>query len=256
MNNKNKKHLGNYNILISMLACSSIIFLFWISFWWSNFSNQLVIKNIIISDTIILEDMQYLDSVTDLKDLPLNKIDLSLVAERLETHPYVRAARISYHFPNTILIEIVEREPIAIINTQPMVMIDEYGYILPNMNNITDFILPALSNFNPSPELYPSGKKVLSVKVKESIKWLNHLRNNYNFLYDDLSEIRLVLDSDIELILAEEPTKILLGNKNLFKKFEILKQFKIDLEPNKNLTDFSFLDMRYHNQIIAKDRQS
>ena len=93
-------------------------------------------------------------------------------------------------------------------------------------------------------------------KVKKSIEWLSHLRREYSFLYDNLSEIRLVSDNDIELILAEEPTKILLGNEDLWTKIEILKQFRIDLKPNKELTDFSYLDMRYINQIIAKDRRS
>ena len=256
MKNKKKKFKRWYKILISTLVCSMIFSLIWISFWWSDFTNTLVVKNIVISNTNILNMDNYKDTFGDLQGIPLNQIDLNQVTELVESHPYVHAARLSHRFPGTIVIEIVERTPIAILNTQPMVMLDEYGFILPDMENIGNFFIPSLSNFNPAPELYPIGEKVLSVKVKESIEWLCHLREDYSFLYNNLSEMRLVSDSEIELILAEEPTKILLGNTNLWIKIEILKQFSTDLKPNKELTDFSYLDMRYNNQIIAKDRKS
>ena len=37
------------------------------------------------------------------------------------------------------------------------------------------------------------------------------------------------------------------------KKIEILKKFETELLPKK-LSDFSYLDMRYDNQVIAKNR--
>ena len=256
MSRKKKKNITWYKILISTLACVAIFSLIWISFWWSDINNALVIKNIVFSNTIILDEEDYRDTFGNLTGSVLDDVDLIQIRELVERHPYVRAARLSHRFPGTIVIEIVERTPIAILNTEPMVMLDEDGFILPDMENMGDFPVPSLSNFNPDPKLYPVGEKVLSVKVKESIEWLSHLHQDYSFIYDNLSEIRLVSDNDIELILAEEPTKILLGNKDFWNKIEILKQFKIDLEHLKELTDFSYLDMRYNNQIIAKDRRS
>jgi len=256
MKNKKKKRIDYFIIIIPILACSSILILILSAFWWADFCNTLTINNIVFSKSNILEEKYYKENLKDLSGTKIDKINLPHLTDLIEDHPYVRAARLSYRFPETIVIEIVERNPIAILNTHPMVMLDEDGYVLPNMNNIGNFSIPSLSNFNISPELYPIGEEVLSLKVKESIEWLSILKKDYRFLYDNLSEIRLVLNSEIELILADEPTKIILGNKDLWKKIEILKQFKRNLEPNKNLTDFSYLDMRYNNQVIAKDRPS
>ncbi len=253
---KKKKRIIWFKAIISVLGFSAIFSLIWSAFWWSDYHNTLAIKNVVFSNTVILDKQNYRNTFGDLIGASIDEINLTRVTELVESHPYVLAARVSHRYPGTIMIEIMERTPIAILNTQPMVMLDEEGYILPDMENMGDFLVPSLSNFNPAPELYPAGEKVLSVKVKESIEWLSHLRREYSFLYDNLSEIRLVSDNDIELILAEEPTKILLGNEDLWTKIEILKQFRFDLKPNKELTDFSYLDMRYINQIIAKDRRS
>ena len=39
----------------------------------------------------------------------------------------------------------------------------------------------------------------------------------------------------------------------ILEDFEILKKFETELFPKK-LSDFSYLDMRYDNQVIAKSR--
>ena len=135
-------------------------------------------------------------------------------------------------------------------------MLDKNGYVLPDINNSNHFSLPVMSNYNTEMELYPIGEKVLSVKAKQSIEWLSLIQNNYQFLYNNLSEIRLLSGENIELILLDEPTKILMGNTRFQDKIEILKEFKINLNPYKRLTDFSYLDMRYKNQIIGKPRNS
>ena len=46
-----------------------------------------------------------------------------------------------------------------------------------------------------------------------------------------------------------------MGNTRFNDKIEILKEFKINLNPYKRLTDFSYLDMRYKNQVIGKPRR-
>ena len=59
--------------------------------------------------------------------------------------------------------------------------------------------------------------------------------------------------NDINIILAEYPTQIFLGKNDIWTKIEILKKFETELLPKK-LSDFSYLDMRYDNQVIAKNR--
>ena len=106
-----------------------------------------------------------------------NKI--TKIAQSIEDHPYVKAARVSKQYPSEIRIEIIEREPIAIVNIDPMVFLDEGGFVLPDLGNLNNHDLPIMSNFNSDKELYPSGDKAKSVKVIECISLLSKLKKQY-----------------------------------------------------------------------------
>ncbi len=65
--------------------------------------------------------------------------------------------------------------------------------------------------------------------------------------------MKMTSGKDLNIILAEYPTQIFLGENHIWTKIEILKIFETELQPKK-LSDFSYLDMRYNNQVIAKNR--
>ena len=59
--------------------------------------------------------------------------------------------------------------------------------------------------------------------------------------------------NEMELILSDQPTHIYLGQNKVWSRINTLKQFEKILQPKK-ISDFSYLDMRYENQVIAKGR--
>ena len=254
MKHKKILKIDNYKLFLYTLVLFMFFSFFMISYVWSKNYKIITLTNILISKPKILNDAIYKEALGDIEGIDLNLKNLKQITSSLEEHPYVEAVRASYRYPNTLKVEILEREPIAILNSDPIVMLDKNGYVLPNINNQNRFSLPIMSNYNTEMELYPIGKKVLSVKAKQSIEWISLIQNNYPFLYNNLSEIRLQSGENIELILLDEPTKILMGNTRFNDKIEILKEFKINLNPYKRLTDFSYLDMRYKNQVIGKPR--
>ena len=243
------------SITLSLLPISIALALIWSAFLWSDFCNSLVITQINFGKTNVLESKEYEESLGEIIGINPDQVRLNDISELMESHPYVKAARVSHQFPGIIQIEIMEREPIAILKSQPMVMLDADGVVLPNLNNLGDFNLPILTNFNPEPKLYPVGKRALSVKVKECINWLSRIQIEYESLYNNLSEMKMTSTNDLELILSDHPTDIYLGQDRLWSRFKILKQFELELG-QKKISDYTYLDMRYENQIIAKGRRS
>ncbi|MBT5734220.1 hypothetical protein HOI27_05405, partial [bacterium] len=75
----------------------------------------------------------------------------------------------------------------------------------------------------------------------------------YPKFYYDISEILLENGDEIVIILNESPTKIFLGNANTLKKIAILKKFEETILNTKKITDYAYLDIRYNNQVIAKE---
>ena len=249
----NNKYLNTIKRLtITFIKVIAIVFVIWFSIFWAE--NKATLKNpdITINGASVLREGNYIDYLKNL-NFDSNKLESELILESLYDHPYISAARISHRYPNTIIIDISERLPFAMLNKDPMVILDRECYVLPNIENINDYNIPILSKYNVAPELYPLGKQSLSVKIKNTISWLKTLNTKYPEIYSEISEITLASGDEIILILEKNPTKIMLGNNNTFHKLEILKNFKNTLNNKKEITDYSYLDMRYNNQIIAKE---
>ena len=248
-----KKYIHRLKIVIT--RCSiilSIIFVVWFSIFWAKNKYTFSKPLITINGASVLNKTTYIEYLKGLNTDSTN-IKSNFILESLYKHPYIAAARLSHRYPNKIIIDISERLPFAVLNKDPMIMLDRESYVLPNIENIDDYNIPILSKYNTAPELYPLGKQSLSIKIKETISWLEKLNTKYPDLYNKISEITLASGDEIILILEENPTKIMLGNNNTFRKLEILKNFQKTLNKKKEITDYAYLDMRYNNQIIAKE---
>lgn len=232
-----------------------LICLIWGASTWSTFRNYDLLKNINFSKTEVLPVETYKVIVSELMEKPISDIRLGQVRTKIEEHPFVWATRVSAQYPGTLNIEIAERIPLGLVNMDEPVLIDLMGIVLPFDTNVEIEKIPALSNFNNAPELYPIGKPVLSTKVIEARNILFTIWKYYHPLYINLSEIRLNMEDEFEIILAERPTKINLGSENIEQKLIVLKEFEKTLK-NKKLTDYRSIDLRYRNQVVVKERRA
>ena len=209
---------------------------------------------------IILTGQSYLDrndviKYADLSRYPiLTKIDLSAIQTKLESHPYIKAARISRNFPRTLQIDIIERIPISYINHSPLYMVDTDGYILPAKNGTIEFDVPMLTGFNPADELYPIGEKCLSQKINEAVGLLNRIKTQFPSFYEDISEIIINPKDEYELYLLKKPTKIYLGSRDISRQLTILQEFVKSIRGVRSIYDYQYVDLRYWKQVVVKER--
>ena len=56
------------------------------------------------------------------------------------------------------------------------------------------------------------------------------------------------------MILTEKPTKIILKNSYFSKQIFLLKKFNDLIKFEKGLEDYKYVDLRYKNQIVVKER--
>ncbi len=255
MQTKNKNLYNLINVFLRVFIVSFIIFIIWVSNFWSEQKSLLSNSNISISGPLVLSSdyyMKYLASFMDDEDIFSSP---NFILDILYDHPYVKAARVSHRFPDKIHIEISERTPFARVNNGPdqMIMLDKDSFVIPNIEQIKNYSIPTLSKFNSESELYPIGEQAISVKIKDTIHWLKSLNQKHPDLYHNISEIFLANNDEINLVLAEYPTLIMLGNNNTHYKIDLLKEFEKTIKDKKHIADYSYLDMRYNNQIIAKE---
>ena len=253
-----KKSRNRKSILVMFkmfLIIASIAIILNFSFSWAKLKNTFIEPEIILSGSIEYDQKSYIAHITKVTGEIANQLPSNKILEALMMHPFVQASRVSYRYPNKILIELKEREAFAIINKNPLVILDRDCFVLPIEDNFNNYDIPILSKFNSDNNLYPIGEKSLSVKVQETIFWLSSLYELYPDFYSSISEVLLENGNEIVLILNEYPTKVLLGDTDTMKKIEILKKFEYTIKETKKITDYAYLDIRYNNQIIAKENK-
>ena len=248
----NKSHKINIRVLIGMSLFTTFILTLIFSIKWANYQKIFKLNEPIITGYDILDEQDYRKIISQLDYDIIYSTDVVEIRKVLESNPFVKAARVSRHFPNRINIQIVERKPLGIINLDNQLMIDDEAVVLPGKKYSEDYLIPVLSGFNSAIELYPEGEKTYSIKVKEAVDILKKLSIHYADLYENISELTLNKDDEYVLILADRPTRVVLGKDNISLKFDILKSFDKALG-QRQLTDFRLIDMRYNKQLVARE---
>jgi len=242
--------------LIEMVLVVTVITLVIIgSLSWAKIKRSYENPNFIFSGNSIVNDSEYQTYLAKITATSLIDDSYTELASKLEEHPYVAGVRISKHFPNKVLVEISERYPVALINSSPLLLVDNKSTVLPFRSNSFDFQIPIISNFNIDKKLMPLGKQAESMDIIDAVKFLNRLKIEYPELYNNLSEFRINEYDEYELILEDEPTKIAIGNSMAWSKILVLQEFEKNINGQKSLSDYVYLDLRYNNQVITKERQ-
>ena len=224
------------------------------AFLWAKSTHHFDLSNIKLNGYNYLQKEEVLQKVELPRYAELTEIDLVLIQENLEGHPYIKAARISRDFPSSLCIDIIERSPLAYINHSPFLLIDGDAVVLPTKNGNLEFDIPTLSGFNHASELYPVGETCLSQKVQEAVKFLNVVRREFPDLYEDISEFTINTMDEYVLCLSQYPTKVYLGAELSAWQIQLLQQFNQTIAGIRSIHDYKYVDLRYKNQIVVKEK--
>ena len=243
-----KKNLMNF-IIISIVFATILM-----SKNWALYRNATKVKKVYFFGNEFI-DNNFLNSFnSDIKNKDIYDLNINELSKVFEDNHYVKAVRVSKHFPDKIKIEIIERNPIAIVNNKEPILIDENGIILPNNKQAFKKIIPFLSGFNQNKLSYINGKKTTSPKLNEAISLLKKIKEKNQSLYKNISEMALNGDKEFVLVLVDYPTKINLGSNDLGKKIQIIESFDSSINPD-GLYAFKSIDLRYQNQIITQGKR-
>lgn len=250
---KKKKYTVS-TFIIFPLTIGLFILLIWSSFNWASFSQNVNISSIKITGHEIISIKEYHSLVNSFTGSSTFSIDLRKIASIIEKHSYVKSARVSRLFPNGVLIEITERQPIAMVNAVPPMLLDRRGFLFPLRGSFSDYSLPVLSHFVATGNSYHEMNKNHSKSMAAAKQILHFLADEHPRLFENISELRLNNHEDFEIILLEQPTKVVLGKNQFIKKLNVLMKFNNQLlSLNKNITDYKKLDLRYDRQVVVRE---
>ncbi|MFQ6618025.1 MAG: cell division protein FtsQ/DivIB [Fidelibacterota bacterium] len=175
------------------------------------------------------------------------------VEGRIAGYPFIKRVRVSKILPSTVKIEILERRPLAYITGDELYSVDEDFFVLPPPTLSRRIDLPLITGITLTSKIVP-GMKIENKRVMLATWILHQIKSMDPLLYLEISEVHFDRNAEIELFGTEGGTKILLGKKDLLLRLYTLKNFLQQIHRRKDFSAFSYIDLRFRNQVIVKER--
>jgi len=241
-----------YTSILGFFITISLIIVFCLSsLKWADFKKIYQINKVNIYGSNFFDQSLIDKESLSIKNKNMFQGNLKYHKNELLKFDHIVDCKISRKFPSTINITIYEREPIALISSDELIILSSDGVCLPV--EYCDLSLPILTNFKTNPELYRKGSQTASANVMNSVELMKYTKDNHPLVYDRIYEFVFNENSEYEIVLKNGKTKILLGSKNLSSKIMYLDSFQKTIKEEKNITDFKYIDLRYDEQVIVKE---
>ncbi len=173
--------------------------------------------------------------------------DVAKNQDKINNIDFIRSSRVSKIFPSTVVIEIIENEPIAhVIKNNKDFILDENGNYLPFSKRILNYYsIPKLyfkEVTNNLENVYSSVEKDFGLKLKD-------IKNSYPQIYNQILKIDYCQFGDLRLV-VEQSTEIYMKENKIDLHFKILDEFK---QVSQNYADYELIDLRVNGQLIVKE---
>ena len=99
------------------------IFLFG-SIKWAKFNQMFIVKDVNIEGVNYFDDTMLLEYKNSIKNQNIFFSNLGDYKNNIESLDHIKDSKVSRTFPNRVKIEIYEREPLAIINANDLIILD------------------------------------------------------------------------------------------------------------------------------------
>jgi cell division protein FtsQ len=211
----------------------------------------LKIERVIINGSNILRAQD----VYALSNVPAKTVmyDLNIldVQKRIAGHPFVKAVCVHRQVPDELLIDIVERVPIASVNGAELRYIDEDGVMLPYIQSPVQFDLPMISGID-GLEKNAAGTTAANNDLYQAIAILQTAILVDSSVYHLISEIKMNRGNDVMLYASEGGIPILLGQGDVAKKLVTFQTFWNNFIRTDDPERLKYIDLRFDGQVVVK----
>ncbi len=187
--------------------------------------------------------------------IPMKEIDLKRIADRLKQNPYVKTVN-EVRFSSTKLRVVVTLKNLLLhVYTQngQQYLVDEEGYMLPFSLSVKENVPVANGNIT---DAFENGKNVKDSKsnLHRVFRIASYLHDN-DFYNAQFRQLYVLNNNEVVLVPTVGRHKVLFGtDKNMEEKLFNLQQTYQQGLAYMGMDQYSTLDLRYKNRVIAKKR--
>jgi cell division protein FtsQ len=185
------------------------------------------------------------------KEGKLFAVDLAAVRERIKRNPFLRDVSVNRQGPEGISIEVVERQPVAIVAADVLLYVDEEGVVLPPAHSEKLFDLPVITGAVPAAECVP-GKAVTNVAMREALRLVVLSRMIGEDLFRRISDVQVLEDGDLLFHTAEAGVPVFLGRGSLGEKLVTFDGFWRAIVDRRGPQQLQQVDLRFADQVVVR----
>ena len=237
-------------MLVPLVAGFLILFVF--SQRWKD---SLRIERLVVEGARIIPAQEIFQAAGVAPRSPMYGIDVFEVREQVMKYPFFKSVTVNRKYPNALCIQVVEREPVACINTGQVWYVDVEGVVLPHIQSPVKFDLPMISGIDGN-QLAKEGQLLQNKDVFEAIQILQNAQAVDTALYHLISEVNMNKGGDIVLYSSDAGAPILLGRGDFLKKLMMLQTFWKNFVKAADAENLRYVDLRFNDQVVVKWDQS
>jgi cell division septal protein FtsQ len=248
-------------VLFILLAVIAVIIIY-ANRWRTN----VIYDKITVRGNFTLTKEEILQAASIKQDSIINIEELNLVfiQDRISKHPEIKRAFVSKNPPNELVIDIIEKRPLAIVNLgNQLNLVDEECEMFPFKNYEKLFDLPVITGI----------KQVSSQQIEDKY-YMNDLRTavyitmnafiKSKFLYNQISEINIADTGKIILYTNDKSVPVFFPRnteknisdlnyqKEILSKLVVLKNFFEKSFASLKEKKLDYVDLRFDNQVVVK----
>lgn len=240
---------GRILLLIVVLSIITILIIVLANNW----RNKTLISKITIKGNITISENEILSAAGLRADSTINLDELNevFIRDRVAKHPEIKKVVVSKEPPSELIIEVVEKKPIAIvIKNNEIYLIDEEQEIFPIKNYDKAFDLPIINGLG-------TDDRKSKADINTAMNFLKAAYEKGKYIQNLISEVNMKDSSKIIVKTNDKLTSFYFkrvdknANEYYKPKLELFKRF-MDEEITLRSVNCEYVDMRFSNQIIAK----
>ncbi len=175
-------------------------------------------------------------------------LELEKIGAELQKNPWIREAAVQRIFPRLVVINIREREPVAIVNLGYLYYVDKFGEVFKVLSSADSLDLPVVTGVGR--ELYLRDRKKAQQQLKKVVSLIAHLNQRKGFRLDHVSELNIDRQNNIRLYTTVGAVPIRLGQDRFAAKLDRMERVYGELQPR--LRALESIDLRVDGRVIVK----
>lgn len=267
----NRKHVeGNEarrfatKVSTAIVIIGAVVGLVMVANRWSGHET---LQSVRITGRGVLDSAEVISRAMITEGEPLQSLDLAAIEQGIASHPFIEKASVYRGENGTLVVEIVERAPVAAtVIDGKLLYIDSTGAILPQRFSRASIDLPLIQGIEAPPQRRrtasmgsaasdsASGRiRLDSAHTAEALEVMKALRSYSDVLYRQVSEVRRNPDGEYNFIMADGGMRVILGELgDLARRLRKLDLFLTSVVAEKGASNIGTVDLRWRGQVVVQ----